>query len=152
MIHRKASGTCRVTGILAAIVLMSFNRAQAANVYGFNVSSGTELVSQLQALWHDKPEYIDLIRMRPERLHVLSGPAPNLSHSWVDERTLVRVSYVVGLDGHVEDARVIDTTSHRYDSLCLKTIREWSFVPAQDASGPVKVMGLENFYLYPKRR
>jgi TonB family protein len=131
---------------------MSYNRGQAESVYGFNVSSGIELVSQLQALWHDKPEYVDLIRMRPTRLGVLSGPAPNLSHSWVDERTLVRVSYVVGLYGQVEDARILDSTGHRYDSLCLKTIREWNFVPAQDASGPVKVMGLENFFLYPKRR
>ncbi|MGB6309446.1 MAG: energy transducer TonB [Steroidobacteraceae bacterium] len=131
---------------------MSFNKAQAENVYGFDVSSGTELVSQLKALWHDKPDYMDLISMRPHRLRVLSGPAVDLSRSWVDERNLIRVSYVVGLDGKVEDARVLDTTSHRYNSLCLKTIEKWRFVPVQDPSGPVKVMGLENFFLYPKRR
>ena len=33
------------------------------------------------------------------------------------------------VDGYVEDAQNSATTNHRLNSLCLETIRQWSFAP-----------------------
>jgi hypothetical protein len=151
MTAQSARGNRRVPILLGAAALLWLIQAHAGYINNFKVSTGAEMVSQLKALWGDKPEYEALITPRPNRLSFLSGAPPSVSHAWVDQTELIRVSFVVGLDGRVEDARVLDTTNHRLNSLCLKTIGQRTFAPPRGSSGPEKAMGLENFWFRSKR-
>jgi TonB family protein len=64
----------------------------------------------------------------------------------------VIVSFVVGVDGRVEDARVIESSDSRFDASALEAIRRFTFIPAEGVNGPTREIAMQpfNFWWSPK--
>jgi TonB family protein len=103
---------------------------------------------KLLRLWQDKPEYVALIDQQPpKRMRVISAATPEYPfalRAWHVNGEVV-VSFVVGVDGHTEDARVVESTDSRFDESALAAIRRFEFVPASDAAGPTRTMATVPF-------
>jgi outer membrane biosynthesis protein TonB len=74
---------------------------------------------QQRRLWADRPEYAALLSQPPvKRMRVISTAAPNypyLLHA-AHVAASVMVCFVVGTDGRVEDARIIESYDSRFDA------------------------------------
>lgn len=100
--------------------------------------------ARYRKLWADRPAYVALLEKRPiTRLpRALSTPRPETPPhlKLKDGRGGVDVSYVIGNDGRIEEARVIESTARGLNEPVLKVIRQWRFAPAHTASGPVRML------------
>jgi len=100
-------------------------------------------------LWHDRPDFAALVDAPPplHRMRMASAAAPaypvllRLQH--INARVLV--SFVVGTDGQVEDARILESSNVRFNASALKAIREFTFLPAQGTSGPQRELAIQPF-------
>lgn len=132
-------------------------RANAALAAMERASPTTESESgateQLERLWHDKPEYLALLHHKPvKRIRMISAVAARYP-VWLllnGVRARVRVSFVVGLDGHVEDARVLESSDSRFDTPALEAMRQFKFLPAEGPSGPEREMEVQPFHFEPR--
>jgi len=100
-------------------------------------------------VWHDKPQYAALpgakhlkeVRM----IHAVPAQWPSgLSPGEVDAK--VDVSFVVGLDGRVEDARVIWSSDERFNASALEAIRLDTFTPAAGPNGAERAMYVRPYH------
>jgi TonB family protein len=64
----------------------------------------------------------------------------------------VIVSFVVGIDGHVEDARIVESSDARFNESAVAAMRGFTFIPAEGANGPVRELAMQpfNFWWSPK--
>ena len=102
------------------------------------VTSNPERDARLEHLWSDNPEYIALIKQKTAKsVRVLSNVSPKCPDSvrGTRFRVIVEVSFIVGLDGKVEDARILESPDPRFDSASIEAIRQFRFVPAQGLDG-----------------
>jgi TonB family protein len=108
---------------------------------------------QINRLWRDKQEYMALANAPPpaKRMRLTSAVPPEypyMLHFHV-EATVV-VSFVVGKDGHVEDARVVESSDSRFDSSAIDAILKFTWIPAEDSTGaPTREMAHMPFHFKP---
>jgi TonB family protein len=93
---------------------------------------------QINRLWRDKQEYLALANAPPpaKRMRLISAVPPEypyMLHFHV-EATVV-VSFVVGKNGQVEDARVVESSDSRFDSSAIDAILKFTWIPAEDSTG-----------------
>jgi len=100
-------------------------------------------------LWHDRPEYVALAGAKHrQRIRMVSAAAPHypvtlrLAHVEAN----VVVSFVVGPDGQVEAARIIESSDPRFDPYALDAMRKFTFLPAMGERGPEREMEEQPFY------
>jgi TonB family protein len=60
----------------------------------------------------------------------------------------VIVSIVVGVEGRVEDARIIESSDSRFDASALEAIRRFTFIPAEGVNGPTREIAMQPFYFW----
>jgi TonB family protein len=138
------------------------NAAQRANEILANADKGVAapypaVDSEQEArLWRDKPEYAALAARRPaKRVRVVSVAAPDypvfLALSQV--HATVKVSFIVGVDGNVEDVRIFESSDSRFDASALEAMRQFKFLPAEGADGqPERYMNVQPFnFARPKK-
>ena len=99
---------------------------------------------QLQRLWQDQPQYARLLDIDPiKRVRMISAVAPHyptlLRLGHVNANVLV--SFVVGTDGRVEAARILESSDGRFDDSVLEAVRQFTFIPAQGTDGPTRYIG-----------
>jgi TonB family protein len=118
------------------------------------ISSSAELPQdQIVRLWRDKPDYVALANAPPpaKRMRLISAFAPKypyMLHFHVE--ATVTVSFVVGKDGRVEDARVIESSDSRFDSSAIDAIFRFTWIPAEDSTGaPAREMAHMPFHFKP---
>jgi TonB family protein len=108
---------------------------------------------QINRLWRDKQEYVALANAPPpvKRMQLISAVPPEypyMLHFHV-EATVV-VSFVVGKDGQVEDARVVESSDSRFDSTAIEAILKFTWIPAEDSTGaPTREMAHMPFHFKP---
>jgi len=89
-------------------------------------------------LWRDKPEYVALVGVKHAKtVRIVSIAAPKYPYweAWAKIRAEVSISFIVGVDGKVDDARVFESSDSRFDQPALDAIRQFIFVPAEGPSG-----------------
>jgi TonB family protein len=138
-----------VTALLQACVVSRINpdAAERANAYFEQLdrtpgpSERSKHYDQLQRLWQDQPQYVRLLDTDPvKRVRMISAVAPaypallRLGH--VNANVLV--SFVVGTDGRVEAARILESSDSRFNDSVLEATRQFTFLPAQGADGPTR--------------
>jgi TonB family protein len=105
-------------------------------------TSGTDQ-DRTKALWTDRAEVLSAIRtgfkMPPKLVSAARPQTPHVPWAGGDTQT-VKVSFVVGENGQVEVARVLDSTDARFNDAALAGVRQWRFEPAQSASGPTRAV------------
>jgi TonB family protein len=99
-------------------------------------------------LWRDQPRYASLVDARPvKRMRMISAAAPHypplLRLGHVNAKVIV--SFVVGDEGRVEDARVIESSDSRFDASALEAIRQFTFIPAEGVNGPTREIAMQPF-------
>lgn len=102
------------------------------------VTSNPERDARLEHLWADKPEYVALINQKTAKsVRVLRNVSPKCPDSVRGTKFLVvvEVSFIVGLDGKVDDARILESPDPRFDSASIEAIRQFRFVSAQGLDG-----------------
>jgi TonB family protein len=103
-------------------------------------------------LWHDQPQYAALVDAPPplKRMRMISASAPTyplgLRLAHINARVIV--SFVVGADGRVEDARVLESSDSRFNDSALEAMRRFTFIPAEGVSGPTREIAMQplNFW------
>jgi TonB family protein len=105
---------------------------------------------QLRRLWRDKPEYVALVgATHPKTIRIVSIAVPKYPYweAWAKKRAEVSISFIVGVDGKVEDARVYESSDSRFDQPALDAIRQFIFVPAEGSSGrPERAIEVQPFH------
>lgn len=103
------------------------------------MTHNAESDAQLARLWSDKPENVDLLRrVHFRNVRIVSGVVPRCppdSVAGTHFPVRVEVSFLVGADGKVKDARIFESYDSRFDSVSLGTIRKYRFLPARSADG-----------------
>ncbi|HEY2462923.1 MAG TPA: energy transducer TonB [Steroidobacteraceae bacterium] len=103
---------------------------------------------QLSRLWRDMPEYAALIGQKHDRnLRAVSAVAPKYPF-WLamnNVKARVKVSFIVGIDGNVEDARLLESSDSRFDMPAIEAIRNFKFIPAEGPAGPEQAMSYLTF-------
>jgi TonB family protein len=98
---------------------------------------------QLKRLWQDQPQYARLLDIDPvKRVRMISAVAPTYP-TWLrlgHVNANVLVSFVVGTDGRVEAARILESSDSRFNDSVLEAIRQFTFIPAQGTDGPTRYM------------
>lgn len=99
---------------------------------------------QLKRLWQDQPQYARLLDIDPvKRVRMISAVAPHyptlLRLGHVNANVLV--SFVVGTDGRVEAARILESSDSRFNDSVLEAVRQFTFIPAQGTDGPTRYIG-----------
>jgi TonB family protein len=106
--------------------------------------------AQLRRLWRDKPEYVALVGAKHARtMRIISIAAPKYPYweAWAKKPAEVSVSFIVGVDGKVKDARVYESSDSRFDEPALDAIWQFVFIPAEGPSGvPELEMDLQPFH------
>ena len=129
---------CVVSSIKETNWTQDTNRNQAAKESGAFPDTH-EFDYQLSRLWQDKPEYVELItRKYVRRFRVVALVAPKYPYLLLINRVkaIVRVSFIIGVDGRDEDARILESSDSRFDSISIDTVREMKFIPAEGPAGP----------------
>jgi TonB family protein len=157
----------KVWSAMAAILLLSScysstinpDAPQRANATLANIERGIPSPygnrdEQDVRLWHDKPEYVALVgRKHLKEMRMVSAAAPKypitlrLAHVEAD----VIVSFVVGADGRVEDARVVESSDTRFNIYAVEAVMKFTFLPAEGAAGPERTMADQPFYFRVKK-
>jgi TonB family protein len=99
-------------------------------------------------LWRDRPEYVAIIDAPVvKRTRMISAVAPTyplfLRLGHINGKVVV--SFIVGIDGRVEDARVIESSDDRFNDSALEAMRKFTFIPAEGKQGPVREMHEQPF-------
>jgi len=99
---------------------------------------------QLQRLWQDQPQFARLLDTDPvKRVRMISAVAPSYP-TWLrlgHVNANVLVSFVVGTDGRVEAARILESSDSRFNDSVLEAVRHFTFIPAQGTDGPTRYIG-----------
>ncbi|MFD0894126.1 TonB family protein [Luteolibacter ambystomatis] len=107
-----------------------------------------------RSLWADKPEYLFLLQPRAlvRGPRIVSQPDPVFPPTLWSQggRAALDVSYVIGKDGSVEAARVIDSTHPVVNDVVLGAMRKWKYQPAASKEGPERVLWEKRFIFKTK--
>jgi TonB family protein len=109
----------------------------------------SQLVKMQNDIWRDKPSYASLAGARHLKevrmtYAALAKCPAGLGPGEVDAK--VDVSFVVGLDGRVEDARVIWSSDERFNPAALEAIRQDAFIPAMGLRGAERAMYVRPYH------
>jgi TonB family protein len=108
---------------------------------------------QINRLWRDKPEYVALADAPPPAKHMrlISAVPPKYPYALhFHVEATVLVSFVVGKDGRVEDARVIESSDSRFNTSAIDAILKFTWIPAEDSTGdPTREMAHTPFHFKP---
>jgi TonB family protein len=106
-------------------------------------SGHSKYYDQLRRLWQDQPQYVRLLDTDPiKRVRMISAVSPSyptmlrIGHV----NAMVVVSFVVGTDGRVEAARILESSDVRFNDSVLAATRKYTFIPAEGKDGPVRYM------------
>jgi TonB family protein len=108
---------------------------------------------RLVRLWADKPEYVALLgkkHRREPRLLSAAVPKYPLVLAIARVEATVVVSFVIGPDGSVEAARVIESSDSRFDASALEAMFKTSFLPAEGPDGPERDVELQPIHFRPR--
>jgi TonB family protein len=148
---KKSGLAASVTLLLSSCYSTTINpdAAQRANATLANMERGIPSPygsrddDVVRRLWRDKPEYATLIGAKHlKQVRLVSAVAPTypftlrLAHVEAE----VIVSFVVGLDGRVEDARVLESSDSRFNAAAVEAMLKFTFIPAEGATGPERAM------------
>jgi TonB family protein len=89
---------------------------------------------QLRRLWRDKPEYAAFLgATHTKTIRIVSVAVPKYPYwqAWAKKRAEVSASFIVGIDGKVEDAREYESSDSRFDQPALDAIQQFVFIPAE---------------------
>jgi TonB family protein len=135
-----------VTGCATSVNSDAPQRANAVleGLDDSGASGSSKYHDQIDRLWRDRPEYVALADAPPprKRIRMISAAAPvyppvlRLSHI----NGKVVLSFVVGIDGRVEDARIVESSDLRFNGSALEAIRRFTFIPAEGPNGPMREM------------
>jgi len=101
-------------------------------------------------LWQDEPQYVALLEGPPpaKRMRLISAVAPDyplrLRLAHVGARVIL-VSFIVGTDGQVEAARILESSDERFNESALNAIRRFTFLPPQGPQGPTREIAFVPF-------
>ena len=103
---------------------------------------GNAELNAVSQLWSDHPEYIAELRRqnsltKPPRF-VSNAPPIFPSQFQITQPVTVMVSFAIGVNGGVEEARVLQSSDSRFDQAALAAVLLWKFLPAENAGGPVR--------------
>lgn len=76
----------------------------------------------------------------PIGLNIQISNLPARSHQIARAKAIVTVSFVVGVDGNVEDARLVESSDERFNTVSIEAIRQYKFIPAEGSAGPEPAM------------
>lgn len=82
---------------------------------------------------------------------VLFRESPRVGNDLIDSTSAVTVTFVVGKDGRVVDARIVDSNSsnRHLDDECLRAVRRWRFEPGTRYAVPVAFRVQQAFLFNP---
>ena len=108
-------------------------------------TNSSELKDRLARLWADVPEYVAVIQderqlKKTPRLVSMSPPAYPTIPLLAGVKGRVLVSIVVGRDGSVIDARVMESSDSRFDQSAVDAAIKWKFLPGEFDDGPTIVV------------
>lgn len=147
-----ATGLAACTASLNPDVTTRTNDALARWDQGIYAPGESESVPEQKQLWADRPVYAGLPDARPvKRMRLVTAVSPKypLLLQVAKVAGTVRVSFVVGRDGRVEDARVLESSDARFNQAALDAIRQFTFLPALGPDGPVREMAVVPFHFVP---
>ena len=157
----KSGAAMSVTLLLSSCFSSTINTdaAQRANATLANIERGipspygTPDDQTLRRFWRDKPQYLALVGAKHlKEVRVISAAAPTypITLQLTHVEANVTVSFVVGLDGRVEDARVFQSSDSRFNAAAVEAMLKFTFIPAEGASGPERAMYQQplNFRVY----
>jgi TonB family protein len=139
---------CYYTSSINTDAAQRTNAALEKYEQGIGASSSYSSEPQIR-LWSDKPQYAGLPDAKHlKEMHLISAVPPEYPY-WLHVARVeanVLVCFVVGTDGRVEDARVIESSDARFDSSAHDAIQKFTWIPAQGAGGPEREMAVIPFY------
>jgi periplasmic protein TonB len=59
----------------------------------------------------------------------IAQPAPRVPQNPGLENGVVRVSFIVDAEGHVRDAKVVESTDHQFETPAVEGVKRWKFRP-----------------------
>lgn len=105
---------------------------------------------RLRRLWRDRREYVELVDVKHAktiRIVTIAVPKYPYWEAWAKKPAEVAVSFIVGVDGKVEEARVYESSDSRFDQPALDAIRQFIFLPAEGHSGrPEQAIEVQPFH------
>jgi TonB family protein len=96
----------------------------------------------LLKLWSDRPDYVALISQNVKPGQLLSTTNRTQPRVNPCRRIQVVVSFVVGINGAVDAARVVVSTDSTFNKFALDEIRDFKFKPAEGPGGPSLAVGV----------
>ncbi|HEX3395457.1 MAG TPA: hypothetical protein VHS76_02070 [Steroidobacteraceae bacterium] len=120
--------------------------AQSANSFlkdkeSGNLTPNPSLEEMQIQLWRDHPEYLPLVSQKHLKyVRMLRSVDPIYPAALGPVHAQVYVSYVVGVNGRIEDARALWSSDSRFDPFALNAMRQFTFTPAQGRAGPEREM------------
>ena len=98
-------------------------------------------------IWRDRPEYANLIGVKHvKEVRMLEAVAPVCPPGLGYLHAVVIVSFIVGPDGHVGDARVLSSSDSRFNASAIDAMKKFRFTPAQGVSGTEAAIYLQPFH------
>jgi TonB family protein len=107
------------------------------------------LVTLQNQVWSDKPQYAVLAGAKHVKEARMTYAAMAKCPGGLDRgeaNAKVDVSFVVGLDGGVEDARVIWSSDDRFNRAALEAMRQDKFIPAMGPTGAERAMYVKPYH------
>jgi len=83
--------------------------------------------------WLNEPDVPERDRVYPKPLQITEPTLPAALRGQIGK---VTIGYIVEKDGGVRDVRLLFSTNHRLDDVCLSGARTWRYVPGTAAGQP----------------
>jgi TonB family protein len=119
--------------------------AQKANrdLRGYDLSKTVPTEEDLRTqrlLWKDDPTYHALAQ---DKRKVISTPrlVSAVTPSWpwfADGEARVVMSVIIGEDGNVEAAKILESSNSQFDKAALSAVKKWKYLPASTSTGPTR--------------
>jgi TonB family protein len=157
----------RDAGVALCVFEESKDQAIAAMKYvqesggiGRSPAAPAGLQDKLLTLWGDRPGFVEVLRLnrhldvRPRLLSSAPPQFPSVPPLYPKKTISVLVSFFIGEDGTVEDARAAESDDPAYNEAAVAAVLKWKFVPATVDGHPAETImavpiRFESFTLSP---
>jgi TonB family protein len=130
--------TACVSSHFSADVVEQVNTQKERQDLGLEPHRPDPYHEQVLRLWRDKPDAVALQATKPKRFRIITAVAPRyplmLRMGHVNGRVVV--SFILGVDGRVEEARILESSDERFNDSALEAIQQFTFLPAEGPNGP----------------
>lgn len=102
-------------------------------------TANPELRQRLDQLFADRPDYVAALARHDTSAHlprVRSMTPPVYPAGLAHVRATVKVAFAVDPEGHVQDARVLESPDARFDPAAVEAVQKWTFLPGSVAGQP----------------